>query len=50
MAMYCGECLHNKKEIVPLVKGVCPKCGADYAATADVFNIPMKAPAKKGGR
>ena len=52
MAMNCGECLSNKTEIVPLVNGVCPKCGTDYAATADVFSIPMKAPRpkNKGGR
>jgi hypothetical protein len=49
MAMMCGECLDKKAEFVQLVNGVCPKCGTDYAATADVFNIPVKAkPGKKG--
>lgn len=53
MAMMCGECLNKKAEFVELANGVCPKCGTDYAATADVFNIPLKTnpkPAKKGAR
>lgn len=37
----CGECLYNKTEIVALVNGVCPKCGADYRATMDAFSLPM---------
>jgi hypothetical protein len=41
MAMNCGECLYKNVEIVQLVNGVCPKCGTDYAATADVFSIPI---------
>jgi hypothetical protein len=41
MAMNCGECLNKDAKIVQLVNGVCPKCGTDYAATMDVFNIPM---------
>lgn len=39
--MKCGECLASKVEIVTLVNGICPKCGADYSATCDVFNIPI---------
>lgn len=31
-AANCGECLMEHVEIVPLVGGVCPKCGADYRA------------------
>jgi hypothetical protein len=26
----CGECLIEKIEVVTLVDGICPKCGADY--------------------
>lgn len=26
----CGECLLNRVEVVALVNGVCPECGADY--------------------
>jgi hypothetical protein len=26
----CGECLFERTEIVQLIDGVCPKCGADY--------------------
>lgn len=37
----CGICT------TPLVKGVCPECGADYDATKDIFSIPVK---KKGGK
>jgi hypothetical protein len=43
MSMMCGECLDKRVELVPLVNGICPKCKTDYAATADVFNIPVKA-------
>jgi hypothetical protein len=52
MATYCGECLYERVEVVQLVEGVCPKCGADYAPTADVFSIPMKVarPKNKGGK
>jgi hypothetical protein len=50
MAMHCGECLNKRVEIVQLVKGVCPKCGTDYAATADVFSIPMKVARPKNKR
>lgn len=46
--MMCGECLSKRVEIVELVKGVCPKCGTDYAATMDVFNIPLKKSTTKG--
>lgn len=28
--MNCGECLMERTEMVPLVNGRCPKCGADY--------------------
>ena len=26
----CGDCLFERVDIVQLVEGVCPKCGADY--------------------
>jgi len=26
----CGECLMDDVEIVTLVHGICPRCGADY--------------------
>jgi hypothetical protein len=41
MAVNCGECLMNRAEVVELVNGKCPKCGTDYAATMDAFNVPM---------
>ena len=51
MALHCCKCLDKRTEIVKLVDGVCPKCGTDYAATGDVFNIPLKVkPGKKGGK
>lgn len=37
MAASCGECLMNDVEVVALVDGVCPRCGADYTVVlADV--------------
>jgi hypothetical protein len=29
----CGECLWNAQDVVALVDGICPKCGADYRDT-----------------
>jgi hypothetical protein len=38
---YCGSC----KKRIKLVNGICPKCHSDYAATMEVFSIPIP---KKG--
>lgn len=48
MNIYCGMTSCFSKA-VKLVKGVCPKCGADYATTADVFSIPVKKKVTKTG-
>lgn len=34
--MNCGECLMRNVEIVQLIDGICPKCGADYQAEVGI--------------
>lgn len=34
-ALNCGDCLADRAQIVPLVDGVCPQCGADYRGECD---------------
>ena len=35
--VYCGECLMARDETMPLMNGVCPKCGLVYTAGQMAF-------------
>ncbi len=44
----CGECLWNRREIVSLVNGICPKCKADYRNTLAFKAEPSRAKSLRG--
>ncbi|HEY4842640.1 MAG TPA: hypothetical protein VIH78_11770 [Terriglobales bacterium] len=42
MAIQCVNCIEERSEMVDLVNGLCPKCGADHKEIVRVYDLIAK--------